>query len=282
MPCINGIDTCRAIRKHARFRSIPIVFLSGHGESASIEHAKELGAVRFLRKPIGPVELLRHIRNALNQMENVTPGQKRYSVAEVDTHLDDEELDGTSTTADEEVEKEEVPEPAKRLAPAIAPKKPPTEPYGGSRPARIMIIDDDTDIITFMSAVLRSYFEVFGVSDPVSAIYKIIRYQPDLLILDIAMPRLSGYQLSQLLRLNRNLRAIKILFASSKDSPSEIAYAKKLGAAGYLTKPFGGEDLLRQVTEIVDAPDFIIREKALRFEEILEAEKTEAPTSELD
>jgi DNA-binding response OmpR family regulator len=66
-----------------------------------------------------------------------------------------------------------------------------------------------------------------------------------------------------------------VLFASSKDRPDEIAYGKKLGASGYLTKPFSADDLLRAVTAIVDAPDFIVREKAMTFEEVRQAESQE-------
>jgi PleD family two-component response regulator len=151
-----------------------------------------------------------------------------------------------------------------------------SKPRPVSPTARIMIIDDDRDVISYMLAFLHERFEIFGVYDPIAAVYKIIRYQPDLIILDVSMPRMSGYQLSQLLRLNRNLRTIKILFASSKDSPEEIAYAKKLGAADYLTKPFKGEDLIHKVTAIVDGPNFIIREKALSFDEIRRAESNES------
>jgi len=266
MPGVDGIDTCRAIRRHARFRAAPVVFLSGQDKSAYSDRAEGLDDVYFLRKPVEPAQLLERCRSLIRRVEEHTPPRKRYSITELATPRPD--LD-EGETARSPVVPTEVAGTEKPLAPADSE---PVQPCETPAVARIMIIDDDSDVISFMLAVLHEQFEIFGVRDPISAIYKIIRYQPDLIMLDIAMPRLSGYQLSQLLRLNRNLRAIKILFVSSKDSPQEIAYAKKLGGVDYLVKPFDGEQLLRKVNAIVDAPDFIVREKALSFEEIRRAE----------
>ena len=75
------------------------------------------------------------------------------------------------------------------------------------------------------------------------------------------MPSLSGYQLSQLLKLNRNLAQIKIMFVSSRDQPDEIEYGYRLGAAGYLTKPFTPDALESRVREIVEHPEFRVRNK---------------------
>lgn len=273
MPCVDGIDTCRAIRKNVRFGEVPVIFLSGQDESTYFDRAGGLGAIRFLRKPIQPVDLLASCREVIRHLGVPAPPRKQYSTTDLETLDVDETGDQPISPIDATLayEPDQAPEAA---GPA------PARTYASQTPARIMIIDDDGDVIAFMLAILRDHFEVFGVRDPVSAIYKIIRYQPDLIILDVAMPRMSGYQLSQLLRLNRTLRQIKVLFASSKDAPNEIAYAKKLGAADYQVKPFGAEELLSKVNAIVDAPDFIVREKALSFNEIRQAESTDPSPSQ--
>ncbi|MCX8038435.1 MAG: response regulator [Candidatus Sumerlaeia bacterium] len=273
MPCVDGIDTCRAIRKNVRFRHVPVIFLSGHDESVYRDRLVGLEASRLLRKPVSRAHLLETCRKALDHSDVKSPTRKRYKITELET-----------------LETRTAVSPAGGMGPATEvgtvrdlPQPPDLrriEAAAGTVSARIMIVDDDRDIISYMLAVLRNRFEAFGVHDPVSAIYKIIRYQPDLIILDISMPRLSGYQLSQLLRLNRNLRTIKFMFASSKDSAQEIAYAKQLGAADYLVKPFEPEALLEKVLGIVEAPDFIIREKAMTFDEIRRAESADSAPSQ--
>jgi len=265
MPCVDGIDTCRAIRKNVRFSRVPVIFITGRDESVYLERAGDLGVIRFLRKPIQAPLLLRTCHDVIARTGTAAPPRKHFSTTELETIELDDEVDLPVSPVDATVASEPEPAPAKRSSAVM-------RPYGDSTRARIMIIDDDSDVIAFMLAILRNHYEAFGVRDPVSAIYKIIRYQPDLIILDIAMPRLSGYQLSQLLRMNRTLRQVKVLFASSKDSPEEIAYAKRLGAADYQVKPFSPEELLAKVDAIIDAPDFIVREKALSFEEIRGAE----------
>ena len=271
MPCVDGIDTCRAIRKNVRFREIPVIFLTGHDETSHHERSKGLRATRFMHKPVTATQLLDCCCETLRESEIQTPTRKRLGI----TELESVHYDPIKHTPDS---------PATPAFVSDSDRTPTAERIAGDVPlapamVRVMIIDDDPDVIAYMLAVLRERYEVFGVHDPISAIYKIIRYQPDLIILDIAMPRLSGYQLSQLLRLNRNLRTVKVMFVSSKDTAQEIAYAKKLGAADYLVKPFAAHDLLRKVAGIVDAPDFVVREKALNFHDIRIAESADTSSS---
>jgi len=271
MPCVDGIDTCRAIRKNARFRSLPVVFLSGQDETDYKDRVKSLGAAHFLRKPVTPAELLQCCREVIEKSGAHAAVHQGDGVTELETGRHD---DGrlplgaalVSTTAD--------------LDKIASGEQQPQASGEGQALARIMIVDDSAEVVAAMLSALRDCFEVFGVTDPVSAIYKIIRYQPDMLILDAAMPRLSGYQLSQLLRLNPNLRTIRILFVLRRSSPQEIAYAQKLGATDYLVKPIKADELLRKVTAITEAPDFIVREKALSFNDIRQAESTDPVPSQ--
>jgi len=273
MPCVDGIDTCRALRKNVKFRDIPVIFLSGQDETQYLDRAKGLQNTRFLRKPVEPIHLLELCTSVMQQSDSGdAPPTKRFSLTELET------LDMQRTpTPRVPLQRTEAID-AKISLPLTEAKV--SEPPLQASTARVMVVDDDHDIISYMLAVLRERYEAFGVRDPVSAIYKIIRYQPDLIILDIAMPRMSGYQLSQLLRLNRNLRTIKFMFVSSKDNPQEIAYAKKLGAADYLVKPFSAEELMNRVTSIVDAPDLIVREKALSFQDIRNIESADSSPSQ--
>ena len=274
MPCVDGIDTCRALRKNVRFRDLPIIFISGQEENSYVNRLRGLGTTHFLRKPIAPADLLQSCHDVLREAGSQSAARRRYDVEELKSSFASTgETRAASLTAPTQAAE------SRSLAPAAG-QPPPTAPGPDHALARILIVDDDPELVGFMLNALRGHFEVFGVNDPVSAIYKIIRYQPDLLIIENLMPRLSGYQLSQLLRLNPNLRTIKILFVSSKGSPQEIAYAQKLGATDYLLKPFKAEDLLQRVTRITEADDFIIREKALGFDDIRCAESADPAPSQ--
>jgi DNA-binding response OmpR family regulator len=272
MPCVDGIDTCRAIRKNVRFRDVPVVFISGQDETHYKTRAKGLGAAHFLHKPVAPPHLLQCCREVLRQLKAGPSAHKHYSITELESlHPDSGEQRPIALVAPTQIpDLDQTPTAVRGVS----------APATGQTLARILIVDDSPEVIGLMLSALRDRFEAFGVRDPVSAIYKIIRYQPDLLILEAAMPRMSGYQLSQLLRLNPNLRTISVLFVLSKSGPQEIAYAQKLGAADYVVKPIQAEELLRTVTAITEAPDFVIREKALSFEDIRRAESTDSAPSQ--
>lgn len=276
MPCVDGVDTCRAIRKNARFARIPVLFLSGQDQSDYIERAKDLGVHRFLQKPMPPDQLLSYCRELIAEMQPGSPPAKALSINDLkrvfteirpETAVSDGSAAPGARAVPSDLEDTAAVEGRQR-----APARKPASPldFGDNRP-RIMAIDDDPDILTFILSVLRDHVEAFGVSDPISAIDKMVRYQPDMVILDVKMPHMSGYQLSQLLRLNRNLRAIQVMFMSSNDSPKEIAYARKLGAADYLTKPFTPNQLIEKVAGVTQKAEFTIRKKSIPFDSICSA-----------
>jgi len=272
MPCVDGIDTCRAIRKNARFRKMPVVFMSGYDEATLADRTKGLEAAHFLHKPVVPPQLLECCREVIRRSGIRSPAHKRYSIAELSVSPAD--------SGPPRVGRGKAPGDLAGAEQPAAVGGTPAESGIGQALARVMIVDESREAVGRMLSVLHGRFEVFGVHDPISALYKIIRYQPDVLILNVAMPRMSGYQLSQLLRLNPNLRTIKILFVLTRNRPNEIAYAKKLGAADCLVEPFGAEELLSKVTAITEAPDFIVREKALSLTEIHYAESTDSSASQ--
>jgi DNA-binding response OmpR family regulator len=283
MAGVNGIDTCRAIRRNVRFGDTPILFLSGQDESAYRESGESLGVTSFLRKPVKIPELLEACRAAIRDRRRRTPPPKQYRLADLVTPPPGSES-GTPAPAAGGSDSQAptlATVPDKKPAPAAAVARPfEPVPDVGPIPPRILVIDDERAVVRQVIEALSVHFEVIGMTDPVSAIYTIIRHQPDVLILDATMPRLSGYQLSQLLRLNRNLRRVRIVFLSSNASPQARDYAHKLGAADYVVKPFSNEELRRRVYAVVDAPDFEVREKAMAIEELRRAEAKD-PTPSL-
>jgi DNA-binding response OmpR family regulator len=114
---------------------------------------------------------------------------------------------------------------------------------------------------------------VFIAADGIQAIERIAEYQPDLIILDAMLPKMSGYQLCQSLR--RNARYVKtpILLMSAKASQKDQEYARRIGVDGFMAKPFDRDLLLSKVAELSRLPGFMVYPKSLTVEQIAILEK---------
>lgn len=110
---------------------------------------------------------------------------------------------------------------------------------------KIICIDDSTTILKEMQLILDKYrFEVTAVNDPVQAIGIIFRVKPDLILLDITMPKISGYQLCGLLRSSEDCTQTPIIMVTGNTGFIDKARAKLSGATDYLTKPFDQKKLI--------------------------------------
>lgn len=253
MPCLNGFNTALSIRKNARYRNLPICFLTGCSDEESVQASEDLEAAFYLTKPFPPQDLHRLLVEYCSKRQILSRSHV-YGVEEVS------QLDG--------VELHPVSEPDKVDSDAETVFT--SQETMGEEPQvpRILVIDDEPDVVFLIESFLRDDFEVLSSSRSVEAMEMIIAAEPDLILLDVEMPRMSGYQLSQLLKLNPALREIKIIFVTSRDDPQQIDYGYRLGAAGYVTKPFAPEDLQKAVRRLVDRPDFSVRPKKKKMGEL--------------
>ncbi len=112
---------------------------------------------------------------------------------------------------------------------------------------RVLAVDDNEDVLELIRTALGEEYDVVTLSNPVD-VYEILDvYEPDLLILDVMMPRLNGYQLIEMLRKNPATRELPVIMLSAKTSPGEIKHGYRLGATLYLTKPFVSDRLKKNV-----------------------------------
>jgi twitching motility two-component system response regulator PilG len=115
-----------------------------------------------------------------------------------------------------------------------------------SRMKNVMIIDDSKTIRRSAEIFLRNAgYQVTMAEDGFDALAKIASSPPDLIFVDILMPRLDGYQTCALIRKSRLYRETPIVMLSAKDSMFDRARARMVGADEHLTKPFTKENLLR-------------------------------------
>lgn len=113
---------------------------------------------------------------------------------------------------------------------------------------KVMIIDDSNTIRKSAEIFLKpSGCEVLLAEDGFEAMSKIVDNQPDIIFIDIVMPRLDGYQACMLIKKNPIYQSIPVIMLSSKDGLFDKAKGRIVGADDYLTKPFTAEGLLNIV-----------------------------------
>ena len=118
-----------------------------------------------------------------------------------------------------------------------------------------MVIDDSNTVRTAAESVLtKAGYEVFTAQDGFSAMSTVNDHHPDLIFIDIIMPRLDGYQACALLKRNRKFRDIPVIMLSRKDGLFDRARGRIVGAEDHINKPFSKEDLLNAVVQYAGEP----------------------------
>ena len=113
---------------------------------------------------------------------------------------------------------------------------------------KVMVIDDSNTIRRSAEIFLaQAGCQVVLAEDGFDALAKIADHAPDLIFVDIMMPRLDGYQTCALIQKNPRLKATPVIMLSSKDGLFDRARGRLAGSDEYLTKPFTKESLLRSV-----------------------------------
>ena len=116
---------------------------------------------------------------------------------------------------------------------------------------QVLIIDDICAMLDLVEDILQmAGYEVMTASDARTALAQLETTTPDLILLDVMMPRMSGYECIEQLR-HRHRAIPIILLTVKKHTPEEI---EQLGVAGYLRKPFHHQELLSMLTELLSDP----------------------------
>jgi CheY-like chemotaxis protein len=116
---------------------------------------------------------------------------------------------------------------------------------------RILICDDDPVILRLLQVNLElEGYEPLLAHHGEQAVEVATAERPDLVILDIMMPRMDGYEACQHLKANDSTKDIPVIFLSAKAQPSDVERGKSFGVAEYLTKPFDPTELLEVVERL--------------------------------
>ena len=113
---------------------------------------------------------------------------------------------------------------------------------------KILIVDDEPNIVISLEYLMKKEgFEVAVANDGEAALQKVASFAPDLVLLDVMMPKKSGYEVCAALRADASLAATKIIMLTAKGRDTEVAKGLAMGADAYVTKPFSTKDLVAQV-----------------------------------
>ena len=121
---------------------------------------------------------------------------------------------------------------------------------------KILVIDDSKTIRRTAETLLaKEGCTVFTAMDGFDALSKIADHHPDVIFVDIMMPRLDGYQTCSLIKHNNNFKDIPVIMLSSKDGLFDRARGRIVGSEQYLTKPFTRDELLGAISRQVARQD---------------------------
>jgi DNA-binding response OmpR family regulator len=117
---------------------------------------------------------------------------------------------------------------------------------------RILIVDDEPNIVISLEFLMkREGFAVEIAADGEAALEALAGSAPDLVILDVMLPKMNGFEVCQQIRANPRWRGIRILMLTARGRDREIAKGLGLGADAYVTKPFSTGDLVAQVKQLL-------------------------------
>jgi len=118
--------------------------------------------------------------------------------------------------------------------------------------AKVMVVDDAYSELKLMESILRTAgHQVVTLIDGEALEERVTTEQPDVLLLDIVMPKRNGYELLRSLKRNQQTRSMPVVLVSSKNQESDRVWGKRQGADDYLTKPFTSDQLLTTVGRFV-------------------------------
>ena len=119
-------------------------------------------------------------------------------------------------------------------------------------PAKILVAEDDGDIRDLVAFSLHyGGFEVVVSSNGLEAVEQALAAKPDLILMDVRMPRMTGYEACRQLKSMDEAKHIPVVFLSAKGQEHEIQQGIDAGAEDYILKPFAPEDLVNKVRDIL-------------------------------
>jgi len=119
---------------------------------------------------------------------------------------------------------------------------------------KILIVDDEPNIVATLEYLLqRSGYETRTAANGEEALAQVQAFAPDLILLDVMMPKRSGFDVCQQIRERPEWGPVRILMLSAKGREADVSKGLSLGADGYVTKPFSNAELVERIATLLRA-----------------------------
>lgn len=120
-------------------------------------------------------------------------------------------------------------------------------------PKEILIVEDEPGVAVAIQFLMEQQgHNVLIAERGEDALDLVYKYKPDLVLLDIMLPGISGWEVCEIIRLNPDYRNVKIVFLTARNTEVEIAKGLALGADAYITKPFSNDQLIAKVNTLLE------------------------------
>ena len=119
---------------------------------------------------------------------------------------------------------------------------------------KILVVDDDPYILMSLEFLMKKNgYEVMVARNGNEALELVEKQVPQLVLLDIMMPDVDGYEICRHIKNSKKLKAIKVVFMSAKSREADIQKGYDLGAALYITKPFSTREMMKQINTLMNS-----------------------------
>jgi twitching motility two-component system response regulator PilG len=118
---------------------------------------------------------------------------------------------------------------------------------------RILIVEDEESLLKLESILLSSKgYQVFGATDGRTALGEVDHIKPDLILLDIMLPELDGFEVCRLIKVNPETSGIPVVMLSAKKNRQDIERGAQVGADAYVTKPFKSAKVIEVIESLIN------------------------------
>ncbi len=119
-------------------------------------------------------------------------------------------------------------------------------------PDKILVVDDEEDIVAALSIRLKAMgYDVIFAYDGMTGLSKARDESPNLILLDVMLPKIDGYKVCRMLKFDEKYRHIPVIMITAKVSDSNRKMGEEMGADAYIVKPFNPEELMRKIKELL-------------------------------
>jgi DNA-binding response OmpR family regulator len=118
--------------------------------------------------------------------------------------------------------------------------------------ARVLIVEDEPSIVLSLEFLLQRHgYETAVATDGEEALALVRRLRPDVVLLDVMMPKRNGYEVCRAIKADPELAAIPVVMVSARGQEVEVMKGLEIGASAYITKPFGNAELLEAIRAVL-------------------------------